>query len=91
VFHLCPVHAPYKPDTLQKDIEQLIKRVLTFATHGRTFEMRYSTIHRDSALLNGYAESRKAFAPVDDVFAELKARKVFIPRICADVINRIHC
>lgn len=36
------------------------------------FEMRYSTIKRDSALLNGYRLERQAIAAVDDAWQELK-------------------
>lgn len=45
----------------------------TFASIGRKFEMRFSTIQRDSALLNGYAEGamRLAVKAVDEAFNEL--------------------
>lgn len=45
----------------------------TFASFGREFEMRYSTIRRDSALLNNYAEAsiRLAVKAVDDAFMEM--------------------
>lgn len=36
------------------------------------FEMRYSTIRRDSALLNGYGRERDAVAALDDAWQELK-------------------
>lgn len=36
-----------------------------------SFEMRYSTIKRDSALLSGYKRERDAFAALDDAWAEL--------------------
>ncbi len=38
-----------------------------------SFEMRYSTIKRDSALLNGYGRERDAIAALDDAWEELKA------------------
>jgi hypothetical protein len=37
-----------------------------------SFEMRYSTIRRDSALLNGYARERDAVTALDDAWEELK-------------------
>lgn len=45
----------------------------TFAAIGKQFEMRFSTIRRDSALLNNFAEGsmRLAVKAVDDAFAEL--------------------
>lgn len=48
----------------------------TFASIGKTFDMRFSTIRRDSALLNGYAEDsiRLAVKAVDDAFAELQPK-----------------
>lgn len=38
-----------------------------------SFDIRYSTIKRDSALLNGYARERDAVAALDDAWAELKS------------------
>lgn len=38
-----------------------------------SFEMRYSTIKRDSALLAGYARERAAVAALDEAWAELKS------------------
>ena len=38
-----------------------------------SFDMRYSTIKRDSALLNGYARERDAISALDDAWDELKA------------------
>ena len=36
------------------------------------FEMRYSTIHRDSHLLDGYNRVRAAIDAVEKAFQELK-------------------
>lgn len=44
----------------------------TFASMSTTFEMRYSTIRRDSHLLEGYSLARKAIAALDSAFHELK-------------------
>lgn len=51
-----------------------------FASIGRTFDMRFSTIRRDSALLNGYAEDsiRLAVKAVDDAFAELNPKVLML-------------
>jgi hypothetical protein len=38
-----------------------------------SFEMRYSTIRRDSALLNGYGRERDAVAALDEAWQELKS------------------
>lgn len=38
-----------------------------------SFDMRYSTIKRDSALLSGYARERDAVAALDEAWDELKA------------------
>ena len=45
----------------------------TFASVITSFETRYSTIKRDSALLEGYRVGRQAIAKVDEAWAELKA------------------
>jgi hypothetical protein len=44
----------------------------TAASITNYFEMRYSTIKRDSALLNGYARERAAIAALDAAWDELK-------------------
>ncbi len=44
----------------------------TFASLTTSFEMRYSTIRRDSGLLDGYGLERKAIAALDAAFDELK-------------------
>jgi hypothetical protein len=44
----------------------------TFANLLSPFEMHYSTIRRDSNLLEGYGLERKAIAALDAAFAELK-------------------
>lgn len=48
----------------------------TFAAIGKQFEMRYSTIYRDSALLNNYAEVRLAVKACDEAIAELAPKVV---------------
>ena len=48
----------------------------TFASMLTSFEVRYSTIKRDSALLDGYGRQRKAVEALDAAFDELKAAGV---------------
>ncbi|POZ49582.1 replication protein [Methylovulum psychrotolerans] len=43
----------------------------TFASLATSFEMRYCTIKRDSALLNGYTRDRAAIEALDGAFNEL--------------------
>jgi hypothetical protein len=50
----------------------------TFASIMHSFEVRYRTIRRDSALLNGYILPRKAIKAVDDALEELRAQKVLM-------------
>lgn len=50
----------------------------TFASLTRPFEIRYSTIKRDSALLDGYNRERKAIEVLDSAFSELKAQKILL-------------
>jgi hypothetical protein len=50
----------------------------TFASLTTTFEMRYSTVKRDSALLQNYTRERKAIEALDSAFAELKAGDVLL-------------
>lgn len=48
----------------------------TFASLTTSFEMRFSTIKRDSALLEGYKQDRQAVAALDESFEELKTSGV---------------
>ena len=50
----------------------------TFASLMTAFEMRFSTIKRDSALLEGYQQQRQAIAALDSAFAELQASGVLL-------------
>jgi hypothetical protein len=50
----------------------------TFASFTTPFEMRYSTIKRDSGLLENYDRERKAIEALDGAFDELKAQKVLL-------------
>jgi hypothetical protein len=48
----------------------------TMASKLKPFEMRYSTIKRDSAMLNGYSVERQAIAACDKSMGELKTQKI---------------
>jgi len=50
----------------------------TFASLTTSFEMRYSTIKRDSALLEGYKQERQAVVALDAAWDELKASGVLM-------------
>lgn len=50
----------------------------TFASMITSFEMRYSTIKRDSALLDNYKQQRQAIVMVDAAFEELKTGGVLM-------------
>jgi hypothetical protein len=50
----------------------------TFAGIGNKFETRYSTIKRDSALLNGYKQERQAIWMLDAAFDELKTNGIIL-------------
>lgn len=52
-------------------INQLVLKY-TQASMLNNFEMRFSTIRRDSGLLNGYARTRDAIAAVNETWEELK-------------------
>lgn len=53
-------------------ISQLVLKY-TQAAMLNSFDMRYSTIKRDSALLSGYGRERDAVAALDSAWAELKS------------------
>lgn len=48
----------------------------TMAAITKTFEMRYSTIKRDSAMLNNYSRERQAIEACDFSMEELKTQKI---------------
>lgn len=50
----------------------------TFASLSTSFEIRYSTIKRDSALLEGYKQERQAIVKLDAAWKELKASGVLM-------------
>lgn len=48
----------------------------TFASFSTSFDIRYSTIKRDSGLLDSYSRERKAIETLDDCIKELEASRV---------------
>jgi hypothetical protein len=50
----------------------------TFASLATPFDMRYSTIRRDSALLENYSRERKAIEALDGAFEELTTQKILL-------------
>jgi hypothetical protein len=58
----------------------------TFASLMTSFEMRYSTVKRDSALLEGYRLERKAITALDCAFDELVTAKILTQYIKKPVL-----
>ena len=58
-------------------ISQLVLKY-TFAAPGNTFKMLYSTIKRDSGLLNNYSRPRASMDALDDSFEDLKREGVLM-------------
>ncbi len=73
-YHLMMSHSTQLARWLHK---QLVLK-FTFAELMKTFEMRYSTIKRDSGLLDEYKRERDAMEKVEEAFAELKQRQVIL-------------
>lgn len=63
---------------LARWIHKLLSLKFTFASLSTQFEMRYSTIKRDSALLNSYKQERQAIAALDSALNELITGGVLI-------------
>lgn len=59
-------------------IHKLLSLKFTFASLAAPFEIRYSTIKRDSALLSSYKLERQAIAALDTALNELKTGSVLI-------------
>ncbi len=55
--------------------KQLVLK-FTFADYTKPFEMRYSTVKRDSGLLDGYSRERAAIEALEDAFNDLKHRGI---------------
>ncbi len=67
-YHLMMSHSTQLARWLHK---QLVLKY-TFADHTKPFETRYSTIKRDSGLLNGYARGRDAVEALETALNDLK-------------------
>lgn len=63
---------------LARWIHRQLALKFTFAAHGRTFDMYYSTIERDSCLLYGIQTTRRRFEAVEEALAELQENKVLM-------------
>ena len=63
---------------LARWIHKQLSLKFTFASLMTSFEMRYSTIKRDSALLGGYKQERQAVVALDAAWEELKASDVLM-------------
>jgi hypothetical protein len=60
----------------------------TFASLTAPFEMRYSTIKRDSALLDGYRRERAAIDALDTAFDELKAKGLLMAAQRREILGK---
>lgn len=61
---------------LARWLHKLLSNKFTFASIANTFELRYSTVKRDSALLNNYSRERKAIEVLIYALNELKTNNV---------------
>lgn len=71
-YHLMMSHSTQLARWLHK---QLVLKY-TFADFMKPFEMRYSTVKRDSGLLAGYSRERDAIEALGKAFSELKEREI---------------
>lgn len=67
-YHLMMSH----PTQLARWLHQQLVLKYTFASHHAPFEMRYSTIKRDSGLLDGYSRDRDGVEAVQSTFEDLR-------------------
>ncbi|BDC53201.1 hypothetical protein F183_A55160 (plasmid) [Bryobacterales bacterium F-183] len=71
-YHLMMSHKTQLARWLHK---QLVLKY-TFAELSKSFEMRYSTIKRDSSLLNGYNRERAAIDALETAFQDLQSQDI---------------
>lgn len=64
------------PTQLARWVHKQLLLKYTFADYTKPFEMRYSTVKRDSGLLDGYARERAAIDALHSAFEELKEKKI---------------
>jgi len=63
---------------LARWLHKQLANKFTFASLAHTFDIRYSTIKRDSALLNSYTLTRQAIKALDEAFEELKLQNILM-------------
>ena len=73
-YHLMMSHS----SQLARWLHQQLVIKYTFANHHAPFEMRYSTVKRDSGLLAFYARDRDAVGALEEAFTEIKEREVIL-------------
>jgi hypothetical protein len=73
-YHLMMSHSTQ----LARWLHQQLVLKYTFASHQTPFETRYSTIKRDSGLLDAYSRDRDAVDALDCAFDELHTRGVLL-------------
>jgi hypothetical protein len=73
-YHLMMSHSTQ----LARWLHQQLVLKYTFANHQAPFETRYSTIKRDSGLLDAYSRDRDAVDAVKSAFDELRRRGVLL-------------
>ena len=71
-YHLMMSH----PTQLARWLHKQLVLKYTFADYTKPFEMRYSTVKRDSGLLNSYTRERAAIDALATAFEELQAQKI---------------
>ncbi len=71
-YHLMMGHSSQLGRWLHK---QLVLKY-TFADYSKPFEVRYSTVKRDSGLLSAYSRERAAIDALEKVFKDLETQKV---------------
>ncbi|HZQ55270.1 MAG TPA: hypothetical protein VFB14_23935 [Bryobacteraceae bacterium] len=73
-YHLMVSHSTQ----LARWLHQQLVIKYTFANHHAPFEMRYSTVKRDSGLLDFYGRDRDAVVALQEAFTEIKERQVIL-------------
>lgn len=82
-YHLMMSHSTQ----LARWLHKLLVLKYTFADYTKPFETRYSTIKRDSGLLDSYARDRDAIQTLEKAFSNLKDRDVLLSCERRDVIG----
>ena len=71
-YHLMMSH----PTQLARWLHKQLVLKYTFAELSKPFDMRYSTIKRDSGLLSSYSRERAAIEALETAFQDLKERDI---------------